>query len=115
LTSPYVEATIRAFLSRVPALTDRLSLKKTAIREAVLLCWLLLAGVVALPIAVWFIGQALFGEYGGSGFGDFFAELNLRILTGDKVAWFLVLSPYIGVTTLRLMAWAWRASKPPQA
>ena len=87
-------------------------LKKILVREAVLLCWLLVAGIVLLPIAVWFVGQGVFGEYGGSGFGDFFAELNLRILLGDRVAWFLVLSPYLAVSTLRLTIWAWRASKP---
>ena len=44
------------------------SWKLTATRESVLFLWLLAAGLFLLPIAVYVVGRALFGEYGGTGF-----------------------------------------------
>ena len=75
---------------------------------------LLFVGFVLLPIAIWFVGQALFGEYGGSSYGDFFGTLSGKIRGGDRVAWFLILSPYLGILSLRFMIWGWRrTSKSP--
>ena len=37
-------------------------------------------------------------------------DLSARIRTGDAAAWFLVLSPYLGWQTLRLIGSAWRAT-----
>jgi len=83
-------------------------LRRSLTREAALLTVLLFVGFVLMPIAIWFVGQALFGEYGGHGFGDFFGTLSAKIRGGDRVAWFLVLSPYLAILCLRLMAWGWR-------
>ena len=88
--------------------TAEKSLRKTITRELALFVVLLFVGFVLLPIAIWFVGQALFGEYGGSSYGDFFGTLSAKIRGGDRVAWFLVLSPYLGILSLRLMAWGWR-------
>lgn len=71
---------------------------------------LLFVGFVLLPITIWFVGQTLFGEYGGHGFGDFFGTLSAKIRNGDRVAWFLVLSPYLAILCLRLTIWGWRKS-----
>jgi hypothetical protein len=54
------------------------------------------------------VGQAIFGDYGGGSFSHFYLELSSRIRAGDGAAWFLVLSPYIGWQSLRLMGLGWR-------
>jgi hypothetical protein len=91
------------------------SLRKAITREAALLLGFLFLGLVLLPIAIYLVGQAIFGEYGGSGFGHFYSGLSNRIRGGDAAAWFLVLSPYLGLQTLRLIALGWRvAGRAPQ-
>lgn len=82
--------------------------KHVLTRELALLVVLVFVGFVLLPIAIWFIGSGLFGEYGGQGYDDFFGTLSAKIRGGDRVAWFLVLSPYLGVQSLRLMVRGWR-------
>lgn len=82
-------------------------------KEAGLFIGLLFVGLVLLPIAVYSVGQNIFGDYGGHGYGQFFATLSGRIRDGDAVAWFLVLSPYLGWQTLRLMALGWRLTARP--
>lgn len=85
-------------------------LRRKITRESALFVGLLFTGFVLLPIAVWMVGDTLFGEYGGAGYGDFFGTLSAKIRSGDAVAWFLVLSPYLAISVMRLMAWAWRLS-----
>jgi len=70
---------------------------------------LLFVGIVLLPLAIWFVGKAVFGAYGGAGYADFFGTLSGKIRSGDLVAWFLVLSPYIVWQCLRLMVFGWRS------
>ena len=79
--------------------------------EVGLFIGLLFCGFVLMPIAIWFIGQNVFGAYGGEGYSDFFGTLSAKIRTGDIAAWFLVLSPWIVILILRLMARAWRATR----
>jgi hypothetical protein len=79
-------------------------------KEAALFTGLLFFGLVILPIAIWFVGKAVFGVYGGSGYGNFFGTLIGKIRDGDVVAWFLVLSPWLVLQTGRLMAFGWRAA-----
>lgn len=86
------------------------SVRKMITREAALLLGLLLVGLLLLPVAVYLVGQAIFGDYGGGSFGHFFSELSGRIRAADPAAWFLVLSPYLGLQTLRLVAVGWRAA-----
>jgi hypothetical protein len=81
------------------------SLKK----EGALFAVLLFAGFVLLPIAIWIVGKAVFGAYGGTGYAEFFGVLSSKIRSGDLVAWFLVLSPYFVWQCLRLMALGWRS------
>ena len=91
------------------------SIRKIVTRETGLLLGLLFFGLVILPVAVYVVGTAIFGEYGGGSYGHFFSELSGRIRVGDAAAWFLVLSPYLGWQTLRLIALAWRlAGRRPQ-
>lgn len=79
-------------------------------KEAALLCGLLFFGLAILPVAIWFVGNAVFGAYGGSGYSDFFGELSSKIRAGDAVAWFLVLSPWLVWQCVRLMAFGWRTT-----
>lgn len=74
-------------------------------RESLLFLGLLLIGLIAVPFAVFWIGSTVLGEFGGDGFSDFFSDLGKSLLGGDPAAWFLVLSPYLGMQLLRL---AWR-------
>ena len=79
-------------------------------KELAILAGFLFLGIVVLPIAVYFVGQAIFGEYGGQSYGQFFGDLVSRIRSGDGGAVFLVLSPYLGWQMLRLIAFGWRAA-----
>ena len=92
-------------------MTERhFNLRKAITREAALLVGFLFLGLVVLPIAIYIVGQAIFGDYGGGSYGHFFSELSGRIRGGDIAAWFLVLSPYLGWQTLRLVALGWRSA-----
>jgi hypothetical protein len=84
------------------------SLRHIALRELCLFLCLLFVGLVLLPIGVYLVGDQVFGSYGGYGFGDFFGTLSSKIRAGDRVAWFLTLSPYIAWQTIRLTALFWR-------
>ena len=64
-------------------------------REALTLLFLLLAGVLLLPIAIYMVGGELFGAYSGSGFGDFYRDIHGDLREGQSVVIFLLLSPYL--------------------
>ena len=76
-----------------------------------MLSGLLFCGLVLMPLAIFEVGQSIFGAYGGHGYGDFFGSLSAKLRGGDTVAWFLVLSPYLGWQVLRLTVFAWRKSR----
>ena len=84
------------------------SFKDAACKELALLLGLLFLGLVIAPIAIYWVGQSLLGDFGGYGYGDFFGDLAAKIRGGDPVAWFFVLSPYLAWQVLRLMLFAWR-------
>jgi len=84
------------------------SWKLTATRESVLFLWLLAAGLFLLPIAVYVVGRALFGEYGGTGFSAFYGMLHSELRSGALSVWFLILSPYLIWQLLRLTIRAFR-------
>jgi hypothetical protein len=83
---------------------------KTIRRELILLLILLPAGLLLLPAAVYIVGSAIFGAFGGDGFGDFFGMLMGELQNGEPAVWFLVLSPYIVWQLLRLTFGAVRAA-----
>lgn len=82
--------------------------RQIATREAALFVGFLLFGLVLLPLLIFYVGQTVFGTYGGAGYGDFFGDISEKVRQGDWVAWFLILSPYIGWQCLRLMLAGWR-------
>ena len=65
-----------------------------------------------MPIAIYWVGQNVFGEYGGQGYSDFFGTLSTKIRGGEFVAWLFVLSPYLAWQLLRLTSFAWRRLNP---
>jgi hypothetical protein len=79
-------------------------------KEAILLLILFVAGIVLMPAAIYFVGQMIFGTYGGDGFGGFFGAIGKKLIAADGVAWLLVTSPYLIVQCLRITAYAWRRS-----
>ncbi len=84
--------------------------KQKALKEAALLFGLLFLGFVIMPIAIYWIGPRVLGEFGGHGYGDFFGTLSARIRGGDLVAWFFVMSPYLVWQILRTTLFAFRVS-----
>ena len=87
------------------------SIRSLSIRkEALLLLILFAAGIVLMPAVIYFIGQMIFGNYGGDGFGDFFGTIGKKLIAADGVAWLLVASPYLILQCLRITAYAWRRS-----
>jgi hypothetical protein len=89
--------------------------RQLATKEVALLTGFLFFGLVVMPVVIYFVGQTVFGTYGGLGYGDFFGTLSTKVRNGDYVAWFLVLSPYLGWQILRLLAFAWRQTSRIQA
>ena len=83
-------------------------MNKTVIRELILFASMALAGIVLVPLAVFFVGELVFGEYGGDGFGQFFESLLGKLTSADRFAWLLVLAPYVVLQLLRGMRIAWR-------
>jgi len=79
-----------------------MTLKSTALRELALFLVLFFIGLVILPILIYFVGSAMFGEYSGSGFSDFYQMLHGELRAGELVVWFLMLSPYVAWQLLRL-------------
>lgn len=88
--------------------TVQSSLRHRITRETALFVGLLFVGLALLPVAVWLVGDAVFGSYGGAGYKGYYSQLSAKIREGDVVAWFFVLAPYLGASVLRLMAWGWR-------
>jgi len=86
------------------------TLKQIALKETALLFGLLFLGFVIMPIAIYWIGPRVLGDFGGYGYSDFFGGLSARIRGGDLVAWFFVLSPYLVWQILRMTLFAFRAS-----
>jgi len=85
------------------------------LKESALLLGLVFLGFVIMPIAIYWVGQNVLGEFGGYGYSDFFGSLSAKIRSGDHVAWFFVLSPYLAWQVLRLTFFALRATRKPRA
>ena len=78
-------------------------------REVVLAAWLLGFGLLALPFAVYVVGQRMVGEYGeGLGALDLAETIWLDLLSFRPAAWILVLSPYLVVQLARGVRRIWR-------
>ena len=80
-------------------------------REVVLAALLIGFGLLALPFAVYLVGQRILGEY-GEGLGPLtLAEtIWLDLLSFRPAAWILVLSPYLTIQLARGVLRIWRQS-----
>ena len=103
-------ATIAVLFSVRTIILGQNTLKQFVVKESALLLGLLFLGFIIMPIAIYWVGQDVLGEFGGHGYADFFGSLSAKIRSGDLVAWFFVLSPYLAWQTLRLTLFAWRAT-----
>jgi len=89
--------------------------KTTASRESALFLVLMFVGLFFLPVSIYFVGHAMFGEYGGSGFSAFYGALHSDLRAGVSTVWLLVCSPYLGWQLLRLTWYGFRVvGKPPK-
>jgi hypothetical protein len=73
-------------------------------RETALFLGCLMLGLLLLPIAIYAVGFVIFGEFGGGGFGAFFSNLHGELRGLDMAVWFLVLSPYLVIQSVRATA-----------
>lgn len=89
-------------------------MKSRLVNEFVLFSVLLAVGFLLLPLAVYGVGNVIFGAYSG-GYGRFFGALSHRLVHADFSAWFLVLSPYLVVQTVRLALLAFRRTPATNA
>lgn len=69
---------------------------------------LFLVGLVALPLLIYLVGEAVFGAYEGSGFGAFYGQLHGEFRAGEPAVVFLLLAPYILWQLLRLTSRVFR-------
>ena len=78
-------------------------------REVAIAAGLFAFGLLALPFAVYLVGQRVLGEY-GDGIGPFaLAEsIWLDLLSLRLPAWILVLSPYLTIQLARGVRRIWR-------
>lgn len=78
-------------------------------REAAIAAGLLALGVLALPFAIYVVGQRLLGEYAeGAGPLALAENIWLDLLSLRLPAWLLVLSPYLIVQLARGVRRTWR-------
>ena len=78
-------------------------------REIAIAAGLLAFGLIALPFAVYVVGQQMLGEYGGDGGALALAEsIWLDLLAFRMPAWILVLSPYLTIQLARAVRRIWR-------
>jgi len=81
---------------------DTVTLRQSSSRELALFLVLFFVGIAILPLSVYVVGFTMFGEYGGTGFSAFFADLHAELRSGDLAIWFLVLAPYVVWQLFRL-------------
>ena len=79
-------------------------------REIAIAAALLVVGLVLLPLAIYWVGREVAGEYaGGGGPLGLADQIWSDLLQLEPAAWLLVLSPYLFVQLARLVRRTWRA------
>ena len=71
-------------------------------KEAILLAVMLAIGILLLPLAIFAVGNAVFGDYGDGEYSDFYGTLLADAFSGNLGLLFLILSPYLVWQTLRV-------------
>jgi len=77
-------------------------------RELSIAAALLAFGLIALPFAVYVVGQRVLGEYAGSGAMGLAESVWLDLLALEPLTWLFVLTPYLIVQLARLVRRVWR-------
>ncbi len=80
--------------------------------ELILAAVLLVVGFGLMPLAVYLVGQQILGEYGG-GLGAFYGDMYSALGRGERGAWLLLASPFLGIELLRLLILPLRRRRPP--
>ena len=84
------------------------TLRSRTLSELALLSGLVFIGLAVVPVAIYVVGEAFFGEYGGGGFTAFYGHLHAEFRDGNPAVWLLLLSPYLLWQLLRATAWGVR-------
>lgn len=80
-----------------------MALPRALKRELVLALCLIAGGLLLLPLAVYWVGQRIVGEYESeAGLWGLLTSIWSDFLTLDLGAWLLVMSPYVTIQLLRL-------------
>jgi hypothetical protein len=77
-------------------------------REAVTILLCLLLGLAVMPIAVYVVGQRLFGPYVDGGYGAYLLGLIRSMAQLSLAHWLFALGPYGAVWLWRIWRWGWR-------
>jgi hypothetical protein len=77
------------------------ALKQALKNELVLAAALLFAGLLLLPLAIYWVGQFVIGAYEGDGAEGLLGGIWSELGQGNITAWILVLCPYVVIQTLR--------------
>lgn len=80
--------------------------------ELLLFLGLLATGLLLLPAAIYIVGKAVFSDYGGGDYFDFYANLFKALFGGELSVLFLLLSPYLVWQSLRLTVALFRKRAP---
>lgn len=88
------------------------SLKQRIFKEAALFGSLFLFGLAILPLAIYLVGDLVFGAYEGRGFADFYGRLHAEFRAGEPAVVFLMLAPYLLWQLLRLAGHLFRHLQP---
>lgn len=74
---------------------------QTLKNELVLAAALFSAGLLLLPLAIFWVGQFVVGDYEGDGVGGLIGSIWSGLGRGDITAWILVASPYLAIQLIR--------------
>ena len=83
------------------------------LRETVLAVGLVAFGLICLPALIYTVGQLILGEY-ESGLLGLYSSIGDALADGNGFAWFLVISPYLGISLIRI-AWRLRRQRRMQS
>jgi hypothetical protein len=83
---------------------------RTIKREIAIAAALFAAGLLLLPLAIYWVGRQVAGDYGGGGGPLALADqIWADFMQLEPGAWLLVLSPYLLLQLIRLIGRTWRA------
>ena len=82
---------------------------RTIKREIAIAAALFAVGLLLLPLAIYWVGHQVAGDYQGGGPLALADQIWTGFLQLEPAAWLLVLSPYLLLQLVRLVGRLWRA------